>query len=368
MDIITQLFQKIDQVAASAIQQIYQAISQGLLPVFTVAVTIYVAYWGYEMIYGRAPLSAGAFIWRIARIALIYALAFGWSDFSAIVVETFTKSSDGIASAVCTAVGGSSCGTPETSVSSTLSTLFSNAMNAGKIVAASGGWGAAIGLSLLAIVLLIATVIFVTVAVTLVMIGKVALFVLLGIAPIFIAMALFNFTSVLFTGWLRTVAQYSIVPIIVYGILGFLLTLMNQTIANLGTITDVTSGMTVIAPFLILCGVGSALLPLALSMAASIAGGHALQNVRPWALGPLGMATRLAGRGAALGAVGALTGAGYGYRQLASRQSGGGATMTADQNTMQGGPLAGGDPRAEQVAAALIESRRADLKELSRDK
>ncbi len=50
MDIISALFQKVDAVAASAVQQIYQSISSGLAPVFTVALTIYVAYWGYEMI------------------------------------------------------------------------------------------------------------------------------------------------------------------------------------------------------------------------------------------------------------------------------------------------------------------------------
>ena len=72
MDIITQLFSKIDSVATSAIQTIYQSLASGLLPVFTVALTIYVAYWGYEMIYGGAPLSAGSFIWRVARIAIIY--------------------------------------------------------------------------------------------------------------------------------------------------------------------------------------------------------------------------------------------------------------------------------------------------------
>ena len=233
MDIITQLFQKVDSVAASAIQQIYQSLSQGLLPVFTIALTIYVAYWGYEMIYGRAPLTAGAFIWRVVRIALIYSLAFGWSDFSTIVVGTFTQGADGVASAVCTGVGGTNCGTPETSVSSTLSTLLTNALNAGKTIASSGGWGAAIGLSLLAIVLMIATIIFVAIAILYMLVGKIALFLLLGLAPLFIAMALFNFSSALFTGWLRTCAQYALVPVIVYGILGFLLTLMNQTIANL---------------------------------------------------------------------------------------------------------------------------------------
>ena len=53
----------------------------GYSPVFTVALTVYVAYWGYEMIYGRAPLTAGAFMWRIVRIAVIYTLAFGWVGF-----------------------------------------------------------------------------------------------------------------------------------------------------------------------------------------------------------------------------------------------------------------------------------------------
>ena len=140
MDIISALFQKVDTVAASAVQQIYQSISSSLAPVFTVALTIYVAYWGYEMIYGRAPLTAGAFMWRIIRIGVIYTLAFSWGDFSSIVVNVFTQGADGVATAVCTAVGGANCGTPETSVSSTLSTLFTNALTAGKTVAASGGW------------------------------------------------------------------------------------------------------------------------------------------------------------------------------------------------------------------------------------
>ena len=87
--------------------------------------------------------------------------------------------------------------------------------------------------------LLIAAVVFITIAVSLVLVGKIAFFVLLGLGPLFIAMALFNFSSVLFTGWLRTCAQYAIVPVVVYGILGFLLTLMNSTITNLGSITDV---------------------------------------------------------------------------------------------------------------------------------
>jgi len=357
MDIITALFQKVDSVAVSAVQQIYQSISSGLLPVFTVALTIYVAYWGYEMIYGRAPLTAGAFMWRIFRIGLIYAMAFNWGDFSSIVVNVFTQGADGVASAVCTGVGGTNCGTPETSVSGTLSTLFTSALNAAKTVAASGGWGAAIGLSLIAIVLLILAVIFIAIAVSLVLIGKVALFVLLGLGPVFISMALFNFTSVMFTGWLRTCAQYAIVPMVVYGMLGFLLTLMNSTITNLGTITDVSSGMTVIAPFLILCLVGSILLPQALPIAASIAGGYALRD-------PMNLPYRAQQAWRLYREYRSTSGSSGGVPRLpapgANTIGPGGNFIGPNGSAARRAEYA--DPRAEQVAVALIESRAAQLR------
>ena len=82
MDMVTQLFTKLDSLSISAIQTIYQSLATALLPVFTVAVTLYVVYWGYEMLYGRASLTAGAFVWRMLRIWLIYLIAFGWSTFS----------------------------------------------------------------------------------------------------------------------------------------------------------------------------------------------------------------------------------------------------------------------------------------------
>ena len=104
MNVVTQLFQKIDSVSINAIQTIYSALVSALMPVFSVGVTIYVVYWGYEMIYGRAPLTAGSFVWRMLRIWLIYLIAFNWSTFSTLVVNVFTNTADGVATAVCTGV------------------------------------------------------------------------------------------------------------------------------------------------------------------------------------------------------------------------------------------------------------------------
>ena len=311
-----------------------------LLPVFTVGVTLYVVYWGYEMIYGRASLTAGAFVWRMLRIWLIYLIAFSWSPFSILVVNVFTSTADGVATAVCTGVGGTGCSSPESAVGSQLSMVFSNGLTAAKTISASGGWGAAFSLGLLAIIDIVAVVIFVAVAITLVMIGKVALFVLLGLAPLFIAMALFDFSSTLFTGWLRTCVQYAIVPVIVYGILSFLLTIMNAAIANVAGITDMSSGLTLLGPFLILCVVGVVILLQALPIAASIAGGAALYNPFPsmvtYAARDYRMRRALMyGRGGG--------GSGSGPALLPPPSLGGGqATITQGSNTISPGPGPGG--------------------------
>jgi len=93
-------------------------------------------------------------------------------------------------------------------------------------------------------VLILLAVVFVSVGITLVLIGKVALFVAPGHGAVFHLDGAVRIYSSLFTGWMRTCAQYAIVPLIVYGILGFLLTIMNAAITNLANITDLSSGMT----------------------------------------------------------------------------------------------------------------------------
>jgi type IV secretion system protein VirB6 len=352
-DIVTQLFSAVDTAAANSIQTIYQSLTAGLQPVLVVAMTVYVAYWGLEMIFGRASLSAGAFVWKILKMALIWSLALGWSDFSTFVAQVFVHGGDGIATAVCTGAGGTNCSSAEASVSSSLSTLLANALAAAKVVASSGSGFSVVGLAILGLVLILLAVVFVSVGITLVLIGKVALFVLLGMAPFFISMALFGFTSSLFTGWMRTCAQYAIVPLIVYGILGFLLTIMNAAITNLASITDLSSGMTLFAPFMILCVVGIGLVPQSLSIAASIAGGHALHLFNPLRPFIPGRETRrLTTLGAGMVGMGALGLFIRGYNRVDRVGAGRSASLTPGRTTLQGG-----DPAAAMVASALLRTR-----------
>ena len=72
MNVVTQLFQKIDSVSINAIETIYSALVTALLPVFSIGVTIYVVYWGYEMIRAaKAPALLAS--WVVERLAVISA-------------------------------------------------------------------------------------------------------------------------------------------------------------------------------------------------------------------------------------------------------------------------------------------------------
>jgi hypothetical protein len=106
------------------------------------------------------------------------------------------------------------------------------------------------------------------------------------------------------------------------------------------------------------------MLPMSLTIAASIAGGHSLAGV-DYSAATLGrrMGFGMAWQGLSIG--GAFLG-GAALRQLGLGSAGG--NPGAGQNTVQSG--AGGstrsDPAAEQVMGALIETRAADLREINR--
>lgn len=273
-DIIGALFGKVDTLGATAIQAIYTQLATQLQPAFLLGMTIYVAFWGYEMLIGRVGVSAPVFLWRIGRMMLIYTLAFSWGDFQPLIVDVLTKAPDAFGNVVCQAVGGgANCSAGGSSISKGLSDVWTAASEAaGKISAAGGLMGVA--MAFLSYIVLLVAGVFVAAAVFLVVLGKIALFVLLGLAPLFIALSLFQITIPLFDGWIRSCAQFAIIPLIVYGILGFYIVLLRTTLDDLNdSIEDLSSALTTIAPFLLMCVIGYFLTYQSLAIAQGIAGG-----------------------------------------------------------------------------------------------
>jgi type IV secretion system protein VirB6 len=351
-DIFGAMFSQVDTLGTTAVQSIYASLASALQPVFLIAMAIYVSFWGYEMLFGRAPLTAGDFIWRIGRMMLIYWLAFTWGDFSSLIVNVVTTMPNDMGTIVCNAVGGQSCNAAGNSVSAGLTNVWTAANTVSGQVSAAGGI-TGIGLAILAYVILLLAILFIAFAAFLIVFGKIALFVLLSLAPLFICLALFQVSSHLFNGWMRSCAQYALIPVVVYAFLGFFLVLIQTTITNIQSASvNSTTALTVISPFLLMCLIGFFLLSQILAIVHAIASGGAMLRT--------GGAYNLATAGGGTFARGALllTGLAYGGgRSLTARAL---AALAGGQGpSLPGGPPSGGAPSgAAQVEAALKAARR----------
>lgn len=285
-DVIGGLFSQVDQAGLGMIEELYAGLATAITPVFIIAMTIYVVWLGYQLMIGKMGLTAGAIIWSIGRMLLIYAMAFYWSSFGPLAAKAAIAGPDAIATVICQSTGGEGCqGSDSTGSSSTtqgLSAIWNAGATVGTNVVQAGGY-TGVGLMLAGIVIMVIVGFLVVLAAALLIMTKIALFVLLATAPIFISMALFNFTSGIFSAWLSTILTYALVlPCVVYGILGIMLIFMKEKAEGLMSQTSALgqaeNALTVVAPFLVLCGICFYLLLQAKNIAHGIGHGARLDN------------------------------------------------------------------------------------------
>ncbi|NTF97890.1 type IV secretion system protein [Agrobacterium rhizogenes] len=318
----------------------YTTLASYLGPLFLAALTVYVVWWGYEMLFGRAQMTAGTFVWRFGRAFICYSLIVSWATYQPLIVKPLLEAPDGMATIVCQSTGGSNCGdgTSGSSVTQGLTDIWNSGIAVVKAMVDAGGI-TAVGMYILAIVVLAVVCILCAIAVTLLMIGKMTMFILLAIGPIVLCCALFNLTSRVVDGWITSLAGYALLPIIVYVILGFMLTLLKARVDAL-TADASAANMTTLAPFMLMSIVTAFLLTHSIAIALAIAGG-----------GP---------RIDALGAAAGLMTARLGWR--AAIGSGRGLVQAGGHlfNQRNGGPatIGDGDPAAAQVRAAAANARK----------
>ncbi|MBO9101985.1 type IV secretion system protein (plasmid) [Rhizobium sp. K1/93] len=319
----------------------YTTLAGYLGPLFLAGLTVYVVWWGYEMLFGRAQMTAGTFVWRFGRAFICYSLIVSWATYQPLIVKPLLEAPDGMATIVCQSTGGSDCGgdgSSGSSVTQGLTDIWNSGIAVVKTMVDAGGI-TAVGMYILAIVVLAVVCILCAIAVTLLMIGKMTMFILLAIGPIVLCCALFNLTSRVVDGWIASLAGYALLPIIVYVILGFMLTLLKARVDAL-TADASAANMTTLAPFMLMSIVTAFLLTHAISIALAIAGG----GPRIDALGAAAAATtvRLGWRAAAMSGQGIAKAGGYLFNQRP------GAPAT----------IGDGDPAAAQVRAAAANARK----------
>jgi len=284
MSLVTDLLANVDRAGTTYVANAYGAMAQaltdgGIISVGGLMLTLYVIFWGIGIWQGTATGGPSDHAFRLFRAFLIYALATEWGSFQSLVYTAMNEGPAAIGNSLLATVGsmnntGLSINlTSVNAVQTALQNLWDTTGNAVAAFVKNAGITNP-GPYVIAAILLIAMAILIGFGLFLIILSKVFMWLLLGLAPVFIVLLLFGVTSRFFSGWLATLAQYFIVQVMVYAFIAFYVGLTQQffdrlNIANNGFTTTFAD----IAPIILVAIIGILLLHQLNAVAASIAGG-----------------------------------------------------------------------------------------------
>ncbi|KRA81404.1 type VI secretion protein [Altererythrobacter sp. Root672] len=179
-----------------------------LLPVLTILLTLFVAFFAFALITGRSNLGIASLTPRMMTLGLVLTFATSWIAYQGVVWNLAVGAPDQIASLLM-----GTRGSATQLFAGRIDIVFSALMEADNARNAGGAGAAAVstfsppGLMWLgATLLLLGTVGILATT-------RIALAVLLALGPVFVVLALFPATRGLFTGWLKGVIMLALAPL-----------------------------------------------------------------------------------------------------------------------------------------------------------
>ncbi|HCE3569206.1 TPA: type IV secretion system protein [Vibrio parahaemolyticus] len=220
------IFDKVDQALDTYITSTAGDIISFITPIFTSLLIIWIAIWGYMMMFGKAsePLQDGVF--RILRIGFIITLGLTVGTYTDLVVDFLAKGPETIASVIT----GSATGTS----AATLDSLFSKIFEVSEAAWDKGGiMNGNFGMYLISIIVLVVGAALSLVVAFLILLSKIMTTVLLAIGPLFIIMLLFNTTQRFFESWLGMVMNFGFILILAAAIGQLMTSLADSYISSM---------------------------------------------------------------------------------------------------------------------------------------
>ncbi len=273
-NIIDQLFAKVQALGTNFTANTYQALAQSMGPVFTLAFVLYVVLWGYQFWSGRGEGSASGMAVRLFRVFVIYTLATSWGDFQAFIYTAANETPTAIGNIIVQKIGDAgSVGTTNAAIEQALSNVYLVGVDAASKLTSHAGWTNP-GPYIYGALVWVAVGLFVAFAAFVVIFAKIMLWVMLSLAPVFIVLLLFNASSRYFNGWLTATVQFVIVPIIVYALLGFFLSIIKDAVQALNdSNATTTTTLKEIAPVVLAGFIGLFIMSQVIPLAALLSGG-----------------------------------------------------------------------------------------------
>jgi type IV secretion system protein VirB6 len=251
-------------------QRAYTVVGNEIMPLLTIMLIAYVAYYGLQLIMGTSRVSVGEVIGRVARVLIIYAFVSQWGTFQTFFYSWLNTTPEAIGRALLTA---SNSGITEPTDG--LSQIWKTANEAAAAFSEQSGYFAILP-GLIGFLIMLAVGLFIAVALAILVLAKVMMWVLLATAPIFIACLLFNSTRQYGMAWFQQVLTYALIPMFVYVVAAFLITTMQDELQKVAAAANANEiQLDDISAFLLICAAGAFVLFNVQSLAQGITGGVA---------------------------------------------------------------------------------------------
>lgn len=216
-ELVKGLLSSVDCNVRSMTEAAYGSLAQPNSPMaaaLTVMLTLYIAFIGYRLLIGRAPLRVSDFTLTALKLGVVLALATSWPTYQQLVFDTLFIGPEQLAGGMMDAVQPAAGSvTPLEGLQAAydemlVSAEFYSKRSLGLASPLQGGtaW-AAMALNSSALLTLM-------ISLGVVLAAKIVLGLLLGLGPMFVAFLLFDATRGLFEGWLRAAIALALAPLL----------------------------------------------------------------------------------------------------------------------------------------------------------
>jgi type IV secretion system protein VirB6 len=277
---------------------VWQEFAKTAVPLVTALLVISVALFGYLIWQGRVEIGRSDLVTRASQLSIIFIFVTQVDVLDRFVYRTATDVPGAVASKMVVATGVS-----DTTINQSLDAVFVNGIQTGgRILEESSVYD--LGTVLFGFILIGVTMIALIPVGLVLVLSKLAVGVLLGLAPFALLLYLFPATRGLFEGYLRQLLGFALIPVMIYALLGLLLSLVRDvSTAVVQDSLDGVPGLAVVGPYIVVMVLVGLLSTQVLTWSSGIAGALSLSAQglfsRPASVGVRSLEAVQAGRRAA---------------------------------------------------------------------
>jgi type IV secretion system protein VirB6 len=335
----------IDNALATFVSTTSSSLASAITPMVTAAVTIWVLMYGWATMRGEVQEPVSQFSWKAFKIALVLGFALSAGIYQGNVVSAANGLADGLTAIV--APNGS------TNIYSALDQLDGQSFNLmqmfwerGSNLMPWGGYGDLVA----ALVVALCSSVLLLVAGGFVMLAKVAMALILGLGPAFIACLCFPPVAKFFDAWLSKIMNYIILLVLMASIAGLAISIFGTYLNSLNQSASETNALGDAFNLFILCGSLCVIALQAPGIAAGLAGGAAISGAGSLIAGAIVGSARKGGGGKQPAGAGAPSGG-----SITGGGGGGGGGGSGGSGSSAGAGVGGGSNRIPAYQRATNE-------------